>query len=154
MTSKIGSVVCSIILTCTGSIIPIVLMCLGLLHLGECRVQPWIPMFLVVAGAVGLCLFLLSTCLYGFQENENNAGIVKIIVTVLALLTLFTFAWNITGSVWVFRNWNNWRNGQNTDEGCYTYMYLFAYAYLIIFWITCPCQLLCGNAPMPKMQIV
>jgi len=119
--------------------IPIAMICLGALHLNECNMEPWVPKFMIVAGGAGLLTVILAACAFGCSAKDGN-GAGTCLFVLVGLITLFSFAWNIAGSVWVFKKWSNWDNVKDLPgQGCRNDLYLFAFAYLIIFWITCPC---------------
>lgn len=136
---SVCTIFCVIFSLAVVGAIPIAMLWLGAARWNECPMEPWVPIFMVVTGALGVITIILSMCTYGLSQKEHHKA-VKVLGIVIALCTLFSFAWNIAGSVWVFKKWNNWDSVKNTDQGCYKDMYLFAFAYLIIFWITCPCQ--------------
>lgn len=143
--------VCVILLFAIVAAFPIAIICLGALHIDQCPMEPWVPKFMIVAGASGVLTVLLSMCSYGCGLSESS-NTVKCFSALIALLTLFSFAWNIAGSVWIFKKWSSWDKVKDTDQGCYKDLYLFAFAYLIIFWITCPCQI-GGGTRMRKSNI-
>jgi len=135
----VGTGICVFLMLGIVSAIPIAMICLGALRMDQCTMEPWIPKFMVVAGAAGLVTVILSMCTYGCASNDSqNNGTVTCLSVLIGLITLFSFAWNIAGSVWVFKKWSNW---ENLKHSCNNDLYLFAFAYLIIFWITCPCQM-------------
>ena len=100
--------------------------------------EPWIPKFMIVSGAVTIFIVLLALCAFGAATREM--GGCSITFLVLAVICgLFLFGWNIAGSVWVFSKWKDWDTYKAAGQ-CDNDMYLFAFALLIIFWITLPCQ--------------
>jgi len=137
---KVATSICVFLLFAIVGAIPIAMICLGAVRFDQCPMEPWVPKFMIVAGAAGLVTLILSMCTYGCSQGDN-AGVVTCLSVLIGLVTLFTFAWNIAGSIWVFKKWSNWDNVKGTPQGCHTDLYLFAFAYLIIFWISCPCQL-------------
>merc|ERR1712164_158088 len=133
-------VLCTTIMLGLVCAIPIAMICLGALHIDECHMQPWIPIFMIVAGAVGILHLLLAMCLNGAKSAEKST-LALCVGILFAVVALFTFAWNIAGSVWGFKKWSTWDDVKDKPkQGCYNDLYLFAFAYLIIFWITCPCM--------------
>ncbi|XP_075044815.1 transmembrane protein 272-like [Mixophyes fleayi] len=94
----------------------IALIVMGAIYKNDCPIQPYIPTFLLVTGITQLAtvaiIFLrlvLETCSLVLEF----------------LLGLFSFAWFITGCVWVFKVYNQY-------EGfCDRNLYLFAFGILI-----------------------
>ncbi|XP_057293819.1 uncharacterized protein LOC130622380 [Hydractinia symbiolongicarpus] len=136
-----GVEVCAGLVACVVmSAIPIAMITLGALHYDECPMQPWIPKFMIVSGAVTLAVVLFALCAFGASQS-NKSGLALGFFIIIGILALFLFAWQIAGSVWVFKEWKNWDNVKDSKEhGCHNDTYLFAFAILIIFWISCPCQ--------------
>ena len=139
-----SSAVFTILLMTLYFIVYTVMLVLGALHLQDCIIEPWIPLFLVVAGAAGLMCLLLSIVAFDAQRGTNgkhapNVNLAKMSIFIVALLTIFSFVWNVAGSFWVFPYWAIY--GANIEQQCHKDTYLYAFVYLIIFWVTFPCQL-------------
>ncbi|XP_040184793.1 uncharacterized protein LOC120917514 [Rana temporaria] len=91
----------------------------GAINLNTCPLQPFIPIYMIVAGAFSFAywIVLLLRC---FCPTLGK---------IFALIVgLFVFAWFIAGSVWVFGNYR-------PTAGCNIPMYLFVFSILIIQWI-------------------
>ena len=119
--------------------IPIAMIVLGVQHKEECPMQPWIPIFMIVSGATSIGIIVLSLCTFGAGASDRGCLSVFFII-LLVLTSLFFVGWQIAGSVWVFSKWSSWDSGIYGPKDCHKDMYLFAFAMLIIFWITCPCS--------------
>ncbi|XP_073461301.1 uncharacterized protein [Aquarana catesbeiana] len=92
----------------------------GAKNLNTCPAQPYIPIFMIVAGAFNFASWIILPvrCISYTLEK------------ILAIIVfLFVFAWLITGSVWVFGIY------RPTNLQCNTSMYLFVFSILIIQWI-------------------
>ena len=85
-----------------------------------------IPKFMAVSGGTFIILVLFAFCL-----NECTA-------IIYGLIALFFLAWQITGSVYVFREWTSYKSG----VGCPNNTYMFAFGILITFWIIMALSLL------------
>merc|ERR1719378_383508 len=115
------------------------MICMGAFHKGQCPMEPWIPIFMIVGGAVSLVTILLTLLLSCAKSAEKGGAIIGLTV-LLVLVGLFTFGWYIAGSVWVFSKWSDWDVlKKRPDGGCYNDLYLFAFSLLIIFWVCGPC---------------
>ncbi|XP_078518442.1 uncharacterized protein LOC144783232 [Lissotriton helveticus] len=93
---------------------------IGSVYLQQCPAQRFIPIYLIVNGVIVIVMSLLSI-VAGLRPN-------KLVYGILALLSLFWFAWLITGSVWTFPLYPNFTNCNRT-------VYLFTFSILIIQWI-------------------
>jgi len=130
---------CKIIIFILLAAIPISMICLGAVRYDECPMSKWIPLYMVVAGATLLVMMILGLVAYCTHRKQTTCVVITV-HTMLALVMLFNLAWNICGSVWVFSRWESWDLLKDSNVlGCYNDLYLFAFAYLIIFWITFPC---------------
>ncbi|XP_078516822.1 transmembrane protein 272-like [Lissotriton helveticus] len=93
---------------------------IGSVYLNQCPNQYHIPIYLIVNGVTVILISILSM-VAGFRPN-------KCVMCLLALLSLFWFAWLITGSVWTFPLYPNY-------APCNRVVYLFTFSILIIQWI-------------------
>lgn len=121
----------------SGTVLPIALICVGATRWRECPLEPWVPKYMIIAGLTGFFTVTMFTLTYTFQRYLNKCLIIFFGI-LICLSALFTFIWNIAGSVWVFKKWNIWYRNQ---DNCHADLFLIAFVYLIIFWVTCPCQL-------------
>ncbi|KAJ3585631.1 hypothetical protein NHX12_014350 [Muraenolepis orangiensis] len=100
------------------------------MYLKECPRQPYIPIYLVVAGVFELMLGLLSNA--HRQKDAPSTQLKNICVVWNSLTLLFIFCWFIAGNVWIYSiyepNYNQTTTA--TDPYCNKTLYLFA------FWTT------------------
>ena len=54
---------CTIVFLGLFSAVPIAMICMGALHKDQCPMEPWIPIFLIVGGAVSLVTMMLALIL-------------------------------------------------------------------------------------------
>ncbi|XP_068116359.1 transmembrane protein 272-like [Hyperolius riggenbachi] len=103
---------------------------MGAIYQHNCPIQPYIPIFLIVMGATHLlaCILLFLRPVLGVC-----------IMVLEGFIGLFSLAWFIAGSVWVFKIYKEY-------EGfCQRDLYLFAFSILIIQYVAiglslfCPC---------------
>ncbi|XP_069063953.1 transmembrane protein 272-like [Pleurodeles waltl] len=93
---------------------------IGSVYLNSCVNQPYIPIYLIVNGVTVILISILSM-VSAFRPN-------KFVLSLLTLLSLFWFAWLITGSVWTFPLYPDF-------SPCNRVVYLFTFSILIIQWI-------------------
>nr|XP_033811027.1 transmembrane protein 272-like [Geotrypetes seraphini] len=118
-----GSLVCQILGLLIWLGLSIAMITMGALYLHNCSGEPNIPIYLIVAGVFILVLIItypLKTVSLKFATLDGIIG-------------LFLFAWLIAGSVWVFRNYQDYLAGR--DIGCDHRLYLFAFWILIVQYI-------------------
>ncbi|XP_069563638.1 transmembrane protein 272 [Brachyistius frenatus] len=129
---------CSKLFAC---IIPIAQIAVGAVHLDDCPRQPYIPIYLIVAGVFSMFLTVLS-CLPCTREHEDGTTnpLNRICTAWNSLTSFFLFCWFITGNVWIYSiyepNYN--KNTTNVEPYCDKTLYLFA------FWITTLIYILLG----------
>ncbi|XP_068115762.1 transmembrane protein 272-like isoform X2 [Hyperolius riggenbachi] len=123
-TNAIASQCCSVLLWTALSIAMIVL---GALYIDQCKIQPMIPIYLIVAGSVHL---------FGFVLMPLQLVSQKLTYAIEAIVGLFSFCWFIAGSVWVFSIY------QTNPRDCNSQMYKFAFGVLIFEYIFIACLLL------------
>ncbi|XP_076130579.1 transmembrane protein 272-like [Alosa pseudoharengus] len=117
------------LVTCqlSGVAIPIASIVVGAQYLHSCPIQRYIPIYLVVMGAFGLALPLL-TCKPGSNDPEANNQVIRCNAW-NSIVSLFLFCWFIAGNMWIYSIYQ-----PNYDPAAGAYcdktLYLFA------FWIT------------------
>ncbi|XP_068116479.1 transmembrane protein 272-like [Hyperolius riggenbachi] len=91
----------------------------GASDLNHCKIQPMIPIYLIVAGS-GQLLFLLLLLLYFLSEKAT--------IVIEGILIFFLFCWFIAGSYWVFSA----RIDMTTSSSdCSYFVYITAFIILI-----------------------
>ncbi|XP_077312539.1 transmembrane protein 272-like [Lithobates pipiens] len=93
---------------------------IGSMHVYNCPVEPKIPIYLIVAGVFHLLAFALIPLKLVAE---------KVAYGIESVLGLFSFAWFIAGSVWVFRIY------QDNPRRCNDLVYKFAFGILIFEYI-------------------
>jgi len=71
----------------------------GAKYKDDCPVESMIPIYLIVAGAVGI---VTNCCNCGFKYTGSGDGEEKQINPLQAVVQLFLSAWFICGSVWIY----------------------------------------------------
>ena len=152
--------ICYLILAC----LPISAIVIGAVYLGQCGMQPKIPIFLIVLGAVGLLNTIINlakqsskrmaTRLQGGGE-EGGQSATRGGNCAECFIGVFLFAWLIVGSVWVFGNWTEFNhfkgnafcashydfNNQTTSavtnyiSCCHPVVYLYSFVVLVLTYV-------------------
>ena len=125
----------------TTIITPLFMLCLpvsmigvGQTYINTCPINQNIPVFVMLSGC--LSGVLVMSLLIVYSNCEHHRYIVLVSKCVFAVLSLVYFAWNLTGSVWVFGVWNEWRKHQGSgNELCNNHVYMFSFVLLIGYWI-------------------
>ncbi|KAB0797239.1 hypothetical protein PPYR_08233 [Photinus pyralis] len=97
-----------------------VMLCVGIITAQDCPINPKIPIYLAVAGAVGIVSKLLPFINYKLQLN--------VLQWIAYLLYVFEFAWMIAGSVWIY---SIYQPNYHPSEG----PHCDKTAYLLAFWL-------------------
>ncbi|XP_075427304.1 transmembrane protein 272-like isoform X2 [Ascaphus truei] len=98
----------------------IAMIVIGAIHINQCNIEPYIPIYLIVAGAFSFSFWVLFPLEFCLPKARKILSV---------LVALFCFAWFIAGSVWVFRVYNTY------PGNCDRTLYLFAFSILIIHYI-------------------
>ncbi|XP_073461287.1 transmembrane protein 272-like [Aquarana catesbeiana] len=112
----------------------IAMIVMGVINKDKCPIQPYIPIFLLVTGATHLAAVALLLVRSIFETCS---------MILEGLIGTFSFAWFITGSVWVFKVYKEYEGQCDKD------LYLFAFGILLLEYVLlglaliCPC--LCGS---------
>uniref|UniRef100_A0A3P8UFG1 Si:dkey-19b23.12 n=1 Tax=Cynoglossus semilaevis TaxID=244447 RepID=A0A3P8UFG1_CYNSE len=126
---------CSKLFMC---VMPIAQISIGAVYLHECPRENYIPIYLIVVGAFGLMLSLLS-CLPCAQQPTDGATnpLNRACVAWNSLTSFFLFCWFIAGNVWIYSiyqpNYN--KNTTDVDPYCNKTVYLFAFWTTTLFYI-------------------
>ncbi len=109
------------------------IICVGVLHLGECAPQPLLPVWHIVAGASGL-----ATPVFYLLFDEVNPSLSRrfpgcsefldnVVVFLLPVYIVFELAWLVTGSVWLVQ--------MEERATCDHTLYVFSVVVVVNFWI-------------------
>ncbi|CAF1250485.1 unnamed protein product [Adineta steineri] len=133
-------------------IIPVLQLLIGWQYADACPIDPKIPKYLFVAGAVGIASAIISQirtylAAKSLLPTVNRAGPKPIIIAATAtnsplnsvitiistILLLFMIVWFVFGCIWIFGVWNDVQyRPQNHPNFCQALVYRFAYILLII----------------------
>ncbi|KAK2189776.1 hypothetical protein NP493_97g01033 [Ridgeia piscesae] len=128
----LSTVGCTIVVALVLAI-PISMIVIGSMYLGQCPREHYIPIYLIVAGVFGILKNLSNVTqrvknrLDEDDETENVAKTNPFDGT----LNCFLFAWFIAGNVWIYRVYNDFNSEDpSSSEYCHPTLYWFA------FWVT------------------
>jgi len=119
-----------------GQCIPIAMIVIGSIYLHDCPRQRFIPIYLIVSGCflVAGSLFeaIKRHCCKRKDENNENISVKDLLRNPLgSLVLLFTLAWLIAGSVWIYSIRNDYDSEDPTSEKfCHPVLFKFS------FWMT------------------
>ncbi|CAF0797841.1 unnamed protein product [Adineta ricciae] len=150
----LGSVYTLIVL-CILLIIPILQLAFGGSYLGQCPVEPNIPVYLIVTGACGLASILLTIMIVlsfilvlkrqTAATAVTAACIIGCVLIFLFVMSLFLFAWFIAGNVWIFGVHKKVDlDNSSSPNYCQRTLYQFAFAMLIISYVMCGISCCCS----------
>ncbi|XP_054601114.1 transmembrane protein 272 [Nothobranchius furzeri] len=115
---------------------------LGATHLNRCPVQPYIPIYLIVLGANGIISLIFTY----ITKIKNDGAIHALSLACMTFLHIFSFAWLIAGSVWVYAVYPP--NYSGTDRFCHKTTYLFAFVITTLLWAAVSFLFICGGCCM------
>ncbi|CAJ0599273.1 unnamed protein product [Cylicocyclus nassatus] len=123
------------------NIIPIAMIAVGALHLHDCRINPMIPIWLIVSGSTSLVQSALSP----IAKSEAASCFTILARALLGLLSLFHFVWLILGSVWVYGAYGKVSYEPVSVDYCDKATFLFPFIVLTIAYslIALLCVTLC-----------
>jgi amino acid transporter len=131
------------------AILAIIHLIYGIEYLGQCTIQPMINIYMIVNASVALFIILLALsgviivrCIYPNLEEENHKMIARRLILIVVILTLivllFSLAWLVVGSVWIFGAKSNGVQGSDpmaTTTYCQSNLYRAAFTLVIVNYI-------------------
>ncbi|KAM9827325.1 transmembrane protein 272-like [Neosynchiropus ocellatus] len=100
---------------------------LGAMHLDDCPIQPYIPIYLIVFGVFSIVVSIISALPWTRQPRDERTALGGILLVIRNVLNTFLFAWFIAGSYWIY---SLHATGHYPGFFCNRVLYLFA------FWTT------------------
>uniref|UniRef100_A0A8W8JNF2 Uncharacterized protein n=1 Tax=Magallana gigas TaxID=29159 RepID=A0A8W8JNF2_MAGGI len=128
--ASVGCTICLVMVLA----IPVANIVIGALYRDKCPLERFIPIYLIVSGAVGIVynvfgiLRKLAKSRNGEgEEEEDRPGVFTSICN--CLFGCFLFAWFIAGNVWIYSNYDDWsKDPSHVDKYCHPTCYLPAAA--------------------------
>ncbi|CAB3366596.1 Hypothetical predicted protein [Cloeon dipterum] len=116
-------------------VVPFAMVVVGTLYYHDCPVEPKIPLFLVVGGAITL----INNFPLDRADPNNEVTAPQRKSSLRAFLTLFSFTWFVLGSFWVYKQYKPSFNPENHDF-CHPTVYMLAFwvltlSYLILLFL-------------------
>ncbi|XP_052718735.1 transmembrane protein 272-like isoform X1 [Crassostrea angulata] len=138
--ASVGCTICLVMVLA----IPVANIVIGALYRDKCPLERFIPIYLIVSGAVGIVynvfgiLRKLAKSRNGEgEEEEDRPGVFTSICN--CLFGCFLFAWFIAGNVWIYSNYDDWsKDPSHVDKYCHPTCYLYA------FWTTTAVYIMTG----------
>ncbi len=128
-----------------GNAISIAAIIVGAMRIDMCPIQPKVPVYLIVAGSLGVAISLFQAAYFILAMRDLDTDSTdKCFVYIHIILTLVSFGWFIAGCVWVFKVWKPDYDPTSGAEYCDEGLYLFAFVSLIIQCITQGRKCCCG----------
>lgn len=103
-----------------------IMLSVGIIKREDCPIQPKIPLYLMVAGAIGIISKLVPLINLKLQW--------RIVDVLTSLIYLFEYIWVILGSVWIY---SLYKPNFNPSAGLYCdeTVYLMGFSLLTLHWI-------------------
>ncbi|MPC19623.1 uncharacterized protein LOC123507468 [Portunus trituberculatus] len=150
----VGTVGCTVMIGVT-IVIPVFMIILGSLKMNDCPAQPYIPIYLVVGGVLGVTKPVLGVQgrLHRPLTDEEGADLQDASVPwhrrleFSGSINFFLSAWFIMGCVWVYRIYEPDYSNKGASNYCDQILYQFAFwlvtsVYIIVgLLISCVCGL-------------
>ncbi|XP_050708103.1 uncharacterized protein LOC126993241 isoform X2 [Eriocheir sinensis] len=146
----LGTIGCTVMISVT-IVIPVMMIIVGSLKMNDCPAQPYIPVYLVVGGVMGVAKNLLGIqgrLHHPLTDEEAHVPIPwHRRLQFGGAINFFLTVWFVMGCVWVYRIYKPNYTDRNTREFCDQTLYQFAFwlvtsVYLIIgLLISCMCGL-------------
>jgi hypothetical protein len=91
--------------------VPISQFVIGLIYIGQCTIQPFISTYMILSGIFGIAFVIVGLIIYqqiskqsslSYDSPKPNSMILKILIPLFIVLSLFVIAWFVAGQVIVF----------------------------------------------------
>ncbi|KAF5308815.1 hypothetical protein FQR65_LT06048 [Abscondita terminalis] len=123
-------------------VLNVIMLCVGAITFHDCPIKPIIPIYLIVAGSIGIVTKILPIINQKFLKRQ-------IVEHFLGCLFFIEFVWMILGSVWIYSIYEPPYEPTGDELYCNKTTYLFAfwlltlnYIFLVIM-ISIPCLIFC-----------
>ena len=120
-------------------VLPIAMIVIGTIYVHDCPAERFIPIYLIVAGSVGIVANLMGLCKKAKNRNEQEEEDEKVKGNPLDyFINCFLLAWFIAGNVWVYRTASNWSSDPTAGNYCHPTVFYFA------FWVITSTYIIVG----------
>lgn len=127
-------------------------MALGAVYIKNCKIEPNIPVYLIVYGLCMLFRYVWTVCIQSYFSknksddiNENDKDTKPCCsVLITNLLDLFLIVWFIIGNVWIYGNLSDVQHQYKTESSyCHGVLYWFAFWHTTLHYIILGLAMLC-----------
>jgi hypothetical protein len=137
--SVIGTIAIGLVLA-----VPLAMIIVGAIHLKDCPIERFIPIYLIVGGCFGVVQSLMTTSFrvrnQRKKKEEDNAKPHP----ASGIISCFLFAWFIAGSVWVYRIFHTVTMSNSADPTyCHAGTYWFTFVLITAGYVAMALSLCC-----------
>jgi hypothetical protein len=130
------SIPCAVICTAFDLIFTLITLVIGCSNVSACPIEPRVPIYLVVSGAINLASVLftiVASFLHIKEKDDNIIGFfyVTFSAVIIMIFQLFNFIWLILGTVWLFSVFNEVQYA-NMNEQTYCQRNIYQYTLVSI----------------------
>jgi hypothetical protein len=100
--ARCGEIISNLFIFVLVSSLPIAMIAVGGSNTGDCPIQPWIPIYLIINGCTAIVAVMVGSALISsltIKSADVHKGSLK---RVNVTIQLFAFCWTIPGSIWTF----------------------------------------------------
>ncbi|KAK9875089.1 hypothetical protein WA026_005884 [Henosepilachna vigintioctopunctata] len=119
------------VLTFTYIIFYMSIIALGAVFFHDCPASPYIPLYLIVQGSIGIISRATKPLQYLSMVGKYTC-IVWTIIVIVRLIELIVFGF---GSMWVYKAYPPNYLDKNNPEYCHKGLYLFTFCYISVAFI-------------------
>ncbi|XP_071127421.1 transmembrane protein 272-like [Mytilus edulis] len=134
-----GTLGCTV---CLGLLLalPIAMIVIGSMYIHDCPAERYIPIYLIVAGSVGIIANLMGLGKKAKNRNEPEEEQQENVKgnPLDYIINCFLLAWFIAGNVWVYRTHGHFSTVPTHTDFCHPTVYWFA------FWVITSTYILIG----------
>jgi len=147
------SIPCAVICTAFDLIFTLITLVIGCSNVSACPIEPRVPIYLVVSGAINLTSVLftiVASFLHIKEKDDNIIGFfyVTFSAVIIMIFQLFNFIWLILGTVWLFSVFNEVQYGNmNEKTYCQGNVYQYTLVSIILQYIIPVLICFCKNLP-------
>lgn len=142
----------------------------GVAYLGQCSIEPLIPVFLIVYGVCGVIKSIETlikqvlvcskpACVQTCRKHSQLKYLLLTWRIVDFAFNLALFGWSITGSYWIFHVYDDLLDKEFNSSLCHPILYKFSFGMMICIYIvvglTCCCVCgctLCRSKPQERSE--
>jgi len=132
-----GSILFTISLA-LATLLPVASLVIGILYLEKCSIQKYIPIWLIVMGAVGIYTALTKAITNTIQKcrKSKETSSCCLFDCLNCIASVFLLGWFIAGNVWVYGNYKTVSYNATGDLNLYCdkVCYLYSFWFITVSW--------------------